>query len=110
VKNLMNNPIKITQNFVWPEIDKENILLEYWSDDWNRYMPVSIIKYDDGTMDLHCQDGDHHIKAVKEAKKILHQQNYKVKKCVVIGQSGLYYPMVRGFVSIIAKSKFKQSA
>jgi galactose-1-phosphate uridylyltransferase len=55
---------------------------------WERDMPTTLITYDDGTNDLHCQTGDHHNRSIKLAKKKLKERNLKI----VDNDSGSTYP------------------
>jgi len=70
---------------------KEEKLFSIWSNGWDREMPVLLITYDGGSMDLHCQTGDHHDKALLRAKKELSKRNLKISGEEMIGGSGVYY-------------------
>lgn len=72
---------------------KEEILFSEYSDGWNRNMPVTLITYDDGKMDVHCQTGDHHIKAIDKARAILWKKGLAVGPDEAVGGSGIYYPV-----------------
>lgn len=74
----------------------EDILLNEFSAEWKRLMPVLLITYDSGNMDVYCQNGDHHVVAMKKARKILAGKNIRVEhKPHFTGQSGSYYHAFR---------------
>ena len=90
----MKDIIKRNDDFTIPLPGNEQILLEYWSNGWDRYMPVTIIRYKNDRFDLHCQTGDHHNKAIREAKKILQQYNLVIdENNGAVAPTGLYYSL-----------------
>jgi hypothetical protein len=50
---------------------KETILFKVYSPRWEKYMPVTLIHYDNGSVDIHCQTGDHHEAAMNRARRVL---------------------------------------
>ena len=74
---------------------KETIILKTYSEDWGKEIPVTLIEYDNGTIDIHCQSGDHHDDAIEYAKKILKEQGMKVGKLEFVGPTGIYYPVTK---------------
>ena len=66
---------------------KEEVLFEMWSDGWDRMMPAILITYDDGSMDINIQTGDHHYKALEKVKN---EFGFEVKE-EMTGASGVYY-------------------
>ena len=69
----------------------EFVLFNAGSNGWDRYMPVTFIRYDDGSMDLHCQTGDHHREAIRYAKKMLNNLGLSVSRSWFGGPTGIYY-------------------
>ena len=90
---MARNRLHVVKNFKLPIRKCERILLKYYSDDWGKYMPLKIIKYKCGKLDLHCQSGDHHRKAIKVASVILKTLNLKVSKHFEGYPTGLYYAL-----------------
>lgn len=74
------------------KIDEEVLLTEY-SEYWKSQMPVKLFKYSDKAMDVHCQTGDHHTKAIEKARKILWKRGLAVGPAELIGGTGIYYPV-----------------
>ena len=72
---------------------KEEILFRAISKQAKRDWPVLLITYDNGSMDLHCQTGDHHVSAIRQAKRILGDRGLAVARTRGIGlaASGVYY-------------------
>ncbi len=76
---------------------REEVLFKTYSKGWNKYMPSTLIRYDSGNIDYHCQTGDHHMKALKRAKRYLRRRGL----CIVneeydfIGMTGAYYTVMR---------------
>ena len=57
-------------------------------------MPVLLIEYSNGNADVHCQTGDHHVKAINKAKKILKKMGYRISdKNIMVAPSGIYYTL-----------------
>jgi hypothetical protein len=64
--------------------------------DGNREWPVTLITYDNGKMDLHCQTGLHHVKAITAGRKIMNARGYSVaRKHLWIAASGIYYRVTK---------------
>lgn len=72
---------------------KEEILFRATSKRPARDWPVTLITYDNGNLDLHCQTGDHHQRAIRQAKRILGDRGLAVARTRGIGlaSSGVYY-------------------
>jgi hypothetical protein len=59
-------------------------------------MPATLIRYNDGSADLHCQSGDHYSQCVHQARVKLESQGYDVGRHEhFIGPSGHYYEITR---------------
>jgi hypothetical protein len=75
---------------------KEYLVLEKYSKAWNKDMPVLLIKYPHGEMDIHCQTGDHHVAAIDEARVILTEKGLKISDYYeMIAPSGMYYKVTK---------------
>ena len=73
--------------------EKEEILFSFWDDDWDDYMPVTLLTYSSGGVDLHCQTGKFHEYAINVARSLLKQRGLEVCKLEFIGGTGAYYPV-----------------
>lgn len=71
--------------------DKEEVIAEVQSGSWRCNMPVTLITWCSGKMNLHCQTGDHHPKALEVAKAILETRGLELGSALVIGGTGIYY-------------------
>ena len=74
-------------------IRKEEVLFSMYSDGWEMEMDTTLIFYNDGNIDLHCQTGEHHSKSIEKAKLILAGRGLKLRdeNEEWIGPSGCYY-------------------
>jgi len=66
---------------------------------------VSLFIYDESGMDLHCQTGSSHHKAIEKATKILNKRGLSVGKLEFIGPTGAYYPVEKIKVEKMTKLK-----
>ena len=57
--------------------DHEEILFEGYDSGWDEILPVTLIIYTDGSMDIHRQSGSHFHEHIKEAEKVLEQKGTK---------------------------------
>lgn len=74
----------------------EEVLFTTWSNSWRKEMPTLLITYSNGKIDLHCQTGDHHVKAVTKATKLLKRRGLSVKRQnAMIASTGVYYQCVK---------------
>lgn len=73
----------------------EEILLRRYDAAWQKEMPVTLVHYKRGGMDLHCQTGRHHEAAILDACAILAARGLAVDftRMQVYG-SGVYYRVV----------------
>lgn len=77
--------------FKAPERKAEKVILSIWSESWQSLMPVTVICYEDGKFDLHCQTGDHHESAIEIAMTLLKNQFVMDESKISIMPSGIYY-------------------
>lgn len=77
---------------------QEEVLFNVVMWDSSQLFPVTLIKYDSGKFDLHCQTGEKHKDAISRAKKILSKRNMVVGKMEMIGPTGAYYPVTLSLV------------
>ena len=55
--------------------------------------PVKLIRYADGSMDLHSQTGEGHTDSIEKAVTILRSRGLEVGHSEFMGGSGMYYPV-----------------
>jgi len=77
-------------------LKKEEILFYEPSESWGHPMPVTLLYWHTGDIDLHCQTGDHHTWAIEKAKRILERRNLVVEAPAFLGPTGMYYPVKNG--------------
>ena len=72
---------------------QETILFYVYSKGWERDMPVTLVEYDNGGIDLVIQTGDHHSIALEMAKPVLEKLGMRIvsKDSTFIGPDGAYY-------------------
>lgn len=75
--------------------NREEVIAREHSRGWDREMPAILITYPSGSMDLHCQTGDHHEKAIAAATAILKARGLAVSRAEMMGCTGLYYSVSR---------------
>jgi hypothetical protein len=78
-----------------PDIRKAEILLEHGPGTPAGPLPVSLIHYRSGEMDLHSQTGENHDKAIEAARRILWKRGLSVGPADTVWPSGIYYPVKR---------------
>ena len=61
------------------------VLFSAWCDGWNRHMPVTVLIYDTGDADLHCQTGSHHREAIRYARKMFNNMGISVSRPQLLG-------------------------
>lgn len=71
----------------------EKTLFEEFDSGWDKYLPVTLITYGDGTMDLHTQTGPDFEKRITRAKSVLGELGLTVGKTETLGPSGAYLPV-----------------
>lgn len=62
---------------------------------WGRPMPVRLITYVDGTMDVHRQTGPDFDAALTKARFLLSARGMSIGAPEAIGSSGVYCPVTR---------------
>jgi len=77
------------------KLDERNEEVLFETDElWEgRTLPVTLIKYTSGSMDLHCQTGRKHKEIIEKAKRILENRGLVVGAVEMIGGTGAYYPV-----------------
>jgi hypothetical protein len=77
--------------------DHEEILFEGYDSGWDETLPVTLITYKDGSMDIHRQSGSHFNEHIKESEKVLEQRGLKIdpNDSWAAGASGIYRRVVR---------------
>ena len=75
---------------------EEKVIWKEYSESGDRLMPVTLIRYQNGSIDLHCQTGDHHTKAIAKAEEILRRSGFKIKDVndYEVYPTGAYYSVV----------------
>jgi hypothetical protein len=73
-----------------PRVGESHVLCKVYSEVWGKYMPVNIM-HSEESIQLHCEEGDHHNKAIGKAKEILMKHGYKV----TLTKSPTYYHVVK---------------
>lgn len=77
--------------------NKEEILFALESKNSLHQFSTKLITYKDGSMDIHCQTGDHHRKSIKKAREILEKRGLTISdKWEFIGPTGAYYSVKKG--------------
>ena len=69
----------------------EFVLFEVPSKAWACDMPVTFIDHGDNVWDIHCQTGDHHVKAIKYAAKMLDNMDMTLIDSGEMYMTGIYY-------------------
>jgi len=96
VTKIMNDNIPDVNKI--PNVRVQLELFRIYSKRWKKEMPVTLIEWEDGTHDLHCQTGDHHIEAIEKAERLLFETlglRIKQKDYYFTGPTGVYYPLER---------------
>lgn len=70
----------------------EEIIYKAYDNSWRRDMPIKLITYKNGSMDIHRQTGSEFEAHMKEAEKILNKRGLEIKKHEpgLIGPTGWY--------------------
>lgn len=86
-------------------MSKDTVLFSMWSEGWGRFMPVTLVDYGDGELDLHCQTGDHHSRALELAKVQLARLGLRVREDGwLMAASGIYYTVEKMQTALIRRS------
>lgn len=80
-----------------PGVHHEEIIFTGFDTGWGKDMPVRLINYEDGTVDIHRQSGDQFDEHIIEAKKILKARGLKIDKTDdwMWGSTGGYRAVVK---------------
>lgn len=78
---------------VWfDDVGENEVILTWYSESWQRDMPVTLCILGLGRFDLHAQSGDGHDEAVHAARELLLQRGIAVDpQWEMEGPTGLYY-------------------
>lgn len=70
----------------------ESVLFSTYSAAWHDTLPTTLIRYGTGKIDLHCQTGNHHLSAIKQAAVRLAQMGLQIEPSKEsIYPTGVYY-------------------
>jgi hypothetical protein len=77
---------------------REEVIYEGFDTGWDSPLPITLISYKSGKMDLHRQTGTQFMEHMRKAAKILARRNLFVDLDVEpdIRSSGAYYDVSRG--------------
>lgn len=77
-------------------VASEEIIFTGFDDGWQRELPVKLITYDDGSMDLHRQTGSQFHEHTIKALEILRKRGIvlKLDRKDSVGSSGYYQSLV----------------
>lgn len=77
-------------------VKKEEVLFKAYDTGWEEELDVTLISYEDGTMDLHSQTGPDFDARIKQAAEVLKARGLKLKTGEVecIGGTGAYLTVV----------------
>lgn len=76
---------------------KEEVIFEGFDEGWQRVLPVRLLTYGDGSMDIHRQTGSQFEEHIKQAEKILFQRGLVIdpkEKHWTIGSTGAYKALI----------------
>lgn len=78
------------------KVAKEEVLFTMFDTGWEEDLPVTLITYSDGSMDLHSQTGPDFRARMEKAVEILKSRGLTLKtdSPEFIGGSGAYVPVV----------------
>ena len=74
----------------------EEVIFTAIDSGWNQELPITLITYDEGNMDIHRQTGTDFDKHMAEAEKILIARGLEINKMdFSVGSTGAYYGVRR---------------
>lgn len=77
----------------------ETVVVTHYSYGWESDMPVTLIRYRDGSADLHCQTGDHHDRAIADALDALADRYITIdQESDRVYSTGVYYKVTGGLL------------
>ena len=80
---------------------EEEVIFTGFDSGWDRALPITLIIYKNGSMDIHRQTGSNFHEHMAEAEKILAQRGLKIDKTESggIGMSGFYQRVIKNETS-----------